>query len=204
MKIQKDGRETFSFDTRDVLKAQMQLASLGDKAGLVLSRAVNRALSNMSKNIRKQVVKRYHVKPMQVGKTVHIAKRASPADPTAKIRSTGRHIPLSGFKFRPRINAHREEYGRYSPSAYRGAVEKGSTYKRLGGRRKPFMQHVKNGNYISVRRISADPYERKLEGVYGPAVPQMLKNQDVLDAVYHEAGIMMSKRVYHDLDRMLK
>lgn len=204
MKIYGDSREAFTFNPVGVFNAQTRLASVGDKANLILSRAVNRSLSNVSKNIRQQTVDRYHVKPMQVGKTIRVARKASFSDPTALIRSVGRHLVLSSFKFGPRRNAYRIKRGQYSPSAFKASVEKGSSYERLIGRRKPFMQHVKNGNYISVRRVSDSIHEKKLEGVYGPAVPQMLKNQEIQDAVGHEAEIMMSKRVIHELDRLLK
>lgn len=197
-----NSREVFSFDTRDVLKAQMKLASLGDNANLILSRAVNRSLSNVSKNMRKQVVDRYHVKPMRVGKTIRVTRKASVGNPTAHIRSIGRHITLTSFQMTPRRSPKRLKSGKYSPPVYEAAVRKDRGLRRLAGNPKPFIQRVNNGNVISVRRISED--SRKLEGVYGPAVPQMLKNQEILSIINHDAEIMMSKRVTHELDRLLK
>ncbi len=197
-----DSKEIFTFDTGDVLKAQMKLARLRDNANLVLSRAVNRSLSNVSKNMKKQVVERYHVKPMQVGKTIRVTRRASVSNPTAHIRSTGRHITLKSFQMTPGRRSRRLKSGKYSPPVYKASVLKDHGLQRLSGTPKPFIQRVNNGNIISVRRISED--SRKIEGVYGPAVPQMLKNQEILKIINHDAEVMMSKRVTHEFDRLLK
>lgn len=205
MRKQSGSKEFFTFDTGDIVEAQKRLSHLGDKANLIMSRAVNRSLSNVSKNMKSQVVKRYRIKSERVGRTIKVTRRASASHPTAQIRSVGRHITLTSFQMTPgrRINIKKGgKHGKPDPKVYKAAVKKGQGLQRLSGNPKPFIQRVNNGNVISVRRIS--PYSRSLEAVYGPAVPQMIKNREIMDIITREAEIMTSKRINHEIDQMMK
>ena len=202
MSKRRGSTEAITFDTREILEAQRRLSNLGEKANLILSRAVNRSLSNVSKNMKSQVVKRYRVKSERVGRTIKIVRRASVSKPTAQIRSVGRHITLTSFHMTPGRIPRKIKSGKYSPLMYKAAVKKGQGLQRLSGNPKPFIQRVNSGNVISVRRIS--PYSRSLEAVYGPSVPQMIKNQEILDIIAHEAETMTSKRINHEIVRMMK
>lgn len=203
MSRQVGSKETLMFDVGDILEAQEKLLNLGNKANLILSRAVNRSLSNVSKNIRNQVSEEYLLKPSRVGKTIKTERKATVNDPTALIVSIDRHPTLSSFYFKSvRKGSKKMKSGKFRPSAYRAAVKHGDSHL-LSGRPKPFMQRV-NGNLISVRRISDNPGERKLEGVYGPAIPQMLKNREILDVITAESSEIFRNRVVHELDRTMK
>lgn len=206
-----DSKEIFTFDTGDIVEAQKRLSHLGDKANLIMSRAVNQSLSNVSKNMKKQVSERYRIKSGRVGEAIRVARRASADNPTAQIRSVGRHITLTSFKMTPgRIinfkkytkSGKRRKHVSPDPKVYKAAVKQGQGLQRLSGNPKPFIQRVNNGNVISVRRIS--PYSRSLEAVYGPAVPQMIKNQEIMDIITREAEVTTSKRINHEIDQMMK
>lgn len=198
-----NGKSLLTFDTKEIRSIQLRMMKLGNQANLILSRVVNRSISSISKNMKEQVTDEYRLKSARVKKTIQTKRKATANNPTALIVSKDRHPTLTSFYFKSvRKGSKKMKNGKFRPSVYEGAVKEGGTHA-LSGRPKPFLQRV-NGNLISVRRVSDDPGERKLEGVYGPAVPQILKNKEILDAITVEASKMFHKRIDHELDRALK
>lgn len=75
--------------------------------------------------------------------------------------------------------------------------------KRHSRQPKPFVAQMKNGHVGLFRRKSNDR-KATLKGVYGPAIPQLLKKQEIMDKVEEEATQVLLKRIDHEINRVLK
>ncbi|WP_432643396.1 hypothetical protein [Acidaminococcus sp.] len=86
-------------------------------------------------------------------------------------------------------------------SKYKAALRQYGVFvaiKRSGGGRvaRSFML---NGNFMA--RVGKERYPVK--GLYGPAVPQLFGNPDVMEQMQERGGEMFGSRLEHELDRLL-
>ena len=187
----------------DPVEVERKLGDLSHKANLVMSRASNRTITNVTKNIKSEVKKKYRIKSSDIGKTI-TAKRASVNQPFASVISTDRHPNLAKFKVSPNRPVKVLKSKKRSPKAYRAAVERTNSGIYLAGENKPFIaiMHNKQKDFTGLfQRKSVK--SRRLKGVYGPAVPQMLKNDAVMRVINQEASEMMMKRVEAEIKHLL-
>ena len=76
---------------------EARLGSLKSKAPLALSRAINRAVTNVKKNMGKETAALYYVSSGDVKKTIRVVK-ATRASLKAAVISSGGPVELSKFK----------------------------------------------------------------------------------------------------------
>ncbi|HBA70251.1 MAG TPA: hypothetical protein DCZ40_12975 [Lachnospiraceae bacterium] len=207
-----------SIDDREVEK---KLGKLAYKAELVMRRASNRAISTVTGSISQEVPKRYLVKAAQVRSTLR-TYRANGSLPFASVVVKGRHPGLEKFYVNPMTPARRQKGGGYNPMAYEAKVKKHGGVKFLEGDNKPFVAIMDNGHIGVFRRkndterkhqrIFRSKYKVKknksradntIIGVYGPAIPQMVKNEEIMLIVIKKASQMMLKRAEHEIGRLL-
>ena len=183
----------------DPVEVERKLGDLSHKANLVMSRASNRTITNVTKNMKSEVKKKYRIKSSDIGKTI-TTKRASVNQPFASVISTDRHPNLAKFKVSPNRPVKVLKSKKRSPKAYRAAVERTNSGIYLTGENKPFIATMQNGFTGLFQRKSVK--SRRLKGVYGPAVPQMLKNDAVMRVINQEASEMMMKRVEAEIKHL--
>ena len=183
----------------DPVEVERKLGDLSHKANIVMSRASNRTITNVTKNMKSEVKKKYRIKSSDIGKTI-TAKRASVNQPFASVISTDRHPNLAKFKVSPNRPVKVLKSKKRSPKAYRAAVERTNSGIYLTGENKPFIATMQNGFTGLFQRKSVK--SRRLKGVYGPAVPQMLKNDAVMRVINQEASEMMMKRVEAEIEHL--
>lgn len=184
----------------DTAEVEAKLGELSHKANLVMMRAANRTVTNVTKNMKSEVSKKYRIKSSDVGKTIR-TQRASIGQPYAKVISQDRHANLGKFKVSPNRPVKILKSKKRSPHAYRAAVEKTNQGTYLMGDTKPFVATMKNGFTGLFQRKSTS--NKTLKGVYGPAVPQMLKNTGVMQVINNEASEMMMKRVEVEIEHLM-
>lgn len=182
------------------------LGDLSHRANLIMSRAANRTISNVSKNIKKEVSARYRIKSTDIAKTLKVT-RASTSHPYAVVESKDVHQNLAYFKVSPLRKGRILKSGKRSPRVYRASVKKGGSFGSLTGNGKqiPFVTTIKKNGFTGVfqRKRGIEGLAGYIEGVYGPAIPQTIKNREVMKAISTEANETMTKRLKHEINQMV-
>lgn len=206
--------ECFSFNMSLDSNADDVAGRLGDlsrKASLVMSRAINRTTGHVKTRMSEEAVKRYHVKITKIKRTISVAKKATVGDPSAKILSIGEHPNLISFKVKQSSSWRKlKPSGKRVPKFYLASVKKDSGWKPLtGGAAKPFVASPKKGGVAVFRRLLKHEKAKYpnvksgIIGIGGPAIPQMIKNKDIMSEVNKDANEMMAKRLDHEIKRIL-
>lgn len=194
------------------------LGRLGNQANKIMARAANSAMSNTSKNMKKEVSARYHIASKEVGKTIR-KQKASPSKPSARIVSRGRRPNLAKFKVSPLRRYKIKKSGGRDPDVYKYSIKKGSVLKAFDSSPKPFVVNYNCSPKVFQRKtedeistMTGKKRNRKdlrgkspnnINALYGPSVPQMLKKEEILEKITQEANQMMQKRMAHEIERIL-
>lgn len=169
-------------------------------APLVVSRAINRAIQNVKKNMGKETSARYFISSGDVKKTVNVTK-ASKSNLKAAAISQGGGIALSIFKVNPGTPVRYRGKSR-SPKVYKAGVKKSGGVKPLNGDPKSFVAVMKSGHKGVFTRISGDGLPIKQN--YGPSVPQMVKNEDIMKIINKDANETLKKRIDAEVSNILR
>lgn len=195
---------------------ESMLGDLSRKAGLVMSRASNRAAITARQSFWDGTKERYRVTKADVIGSIRI-KKAFKNHPYATLISSGTHRGLEKFKVSPFRPLKFTKRRKRSPHVYKAAVMKNQGLKPLDGNPKPFVAVLSNGHKgVFVRkdvsrlnkgkyrhRRGKEKYRNFIKSVQGPAIPQILKNKDILETVINNANDTMVKRVEHEIDIIL-
>ena len=177
-------------NAHELRKVEMRLGEYKSKAPAVISRALNRVASNAKTNINRKTREIYVVKAKDINQTM-IIKRANSTKLTAFIISRGQRMPLERFKYSPK-----KPRPKNPPTALKIGVKKGSTKDLLHA----FVAEI-NGNKIMTRvGKSRLPIKR----MYGPAVPQMVKNEEIRRYVERQAELLYKQRLTHEIKRIIE
>lgn len=173
----------------------IQLGRLRHKTPAVVARAANKAAIKARTDIDKETTDRYLTKKAAVRKTSTL-HRATYATMTARLVYTDGFRNLTRWSGRPGGNAVRpmKAHQRFdkNPRNYFAHVMKKNGHKALaGGGEIPFIQIPKNGVMLLFRRTGRSRYP--IKGVAAPAIPQIVKNRETMQAVGVKAFDVMSK-----------
>lgn len=183
-----------------VEEIEKKLGNLKSKAPTVVCRAINRAAQKARTETKREVANKYFISQGDVLKTIRLTK-ASTANLSAQLTSKGGPIALSKFKVSPERGVKRTKRG-YSPSVYKAGVEKSGGMKPLSGSPKAFIAGFSSGHSGVMTRISAR--RLPLKQLYGPAVPSMIKNDEVIERVQKEATETLEKRIDAEINNILQ
>lgn len=205
----------------DTEEVEAALGTLARKANAVMSRASNRTVGTVKKTMQKEASSRYRIKSGDVGRTIR-THRATVSRPYASIKSYGEHIGLEKFIVSPNRPVQVMKGNKRTPRVYKAAVRKSQSLVPLAGDRKPFVAIMKNGHQGVFRRKTGTETgkrrrfklstfnkrkkrkDNQITGVYGPSVPQMIKNTEVMQIINQNAAEMMQQRLKHEIDFELK
>jgi len=179
---------------------EKKLGNLKRKAPVVLYRAINRAAQKAKTETKREVANKYFISQGDVLKTIRLTK-ASSAKLSAELISKGGPIALSKFKVSPKRGVKRTKRG-YSPNVYRAGVEKSGGMKPLSGSPKAFIAGFSSGHSGVMTRISTR--RLPLKQLYGPAVPSMIKNEEVIEKIQNEAADTLEKRIEAEINNILQ
>lgn len=183
-----------------VEEIEKKLGNLKSKAPTVVCRAINRAAQKARTETKREVANKYFISQGDVLKTIRLTK-ASTANLSAQLTSKGGPIALSKFKVSPKRGVKRTKRG-YSPSVYKAGVEKSGGMKPLSGSPKAFIAGFSSGHSGVMTRISAR--RLPLKQLYGPAVPPMIKNDEVIERIQKEATETLEKRIDAEINNILQ
>lgn len=167
-------------------KAQKYLAGVPKGFETAMMRSLNRALQEGRTAAVRETTKQYTIKARDVRPTFKM-QRASRADLSASLESNGGRLPLSTFTHRPTTDttgANRKQV--------RVGVKKGGL-KPLG------QAFVHNGRILQRLGRTSYPVQQK----FGPSIPSMLDNDEVVDKVVETMGKSVEKRLEHEVGRIL-
>ncbi|WNF36411.1 phage tail protein [Bacillaceae bacterium IKA-2] len=175
-------------DEKMLNDVQNTLGEFHKKAPNAIANALNRGVSNMNSNARKEIRKQYNIKAGDVSPTLK-AFRASRASLGASVQSKGGVIPLDRFKVSPKtINPRRK-------SPIKAAVKKGGT-KSLGS---GFMADINGPKIFRRSGKSRLPIQR----LFGPSVPQMLESEIIREEIQQKGQETFENRLEHEVKRIL-
>lgn len=169
-------------------RAQKLLSEVPSGAETALMRALNRAAQSGKSQAVKEVRARYTVKAGDIRKTLTTTK-ATRTNLEAEIVSRGSPLSLAAFKHTPKTDTTGAARKRV-----RVAVKKEGGLKPLG---QAFVWRGKIMQRIGKTRL---PIEKKI----GPAVPSMIGNPDVVEAIEEKTQETVVKRLDHEVNRILK
>ena len=179
---------------------ELRLGNMKKNAPLVLSRAINRAVSNVKKNMGKETSSLYYISSGNVKKTVNITKATKSKLKAAAI-SQGSGIALSKFKVNPGTPVKYRGTSR-SPKVYRAGVKKSGGVKPLDGNPKSFIAVMKSGHVGVFSRLGGEGLP--IKQLYGPSVPQMVKNENIMEKINREANETLQKRIDAEISNILQ
>jgi hypothetical protein len=201
---------TIEIDETEIKK---RLGTLSEYSGKVMSRAVNRAYPTGKTTIARETRKRYLITAKEINdsKTLHITK-ATPSSPTAILEYTGGHRNLAWWNNKRAVTPNtiiHWSHGIPNVRTYKAAVMRGTPKQELIGEdnNKPFIQRVRKGersDFTGLFRRNGSDRNSKLVSVQAPAIPQIIKNEEVMAQFRRAAGPMLQKRLEHEIDVVLK
>lgn len=123
---------------------EKRLGNMKKNAPTVVSRAINRAVRNVKKNMGKETSERYFITSGEVKKTVNVVKATKSRLKAAAI-TQGAGIALSKFKVNPKTPVRYHGSSR-TPKVYLAGVKKAGGVKPLDGNPKPFIAVMGSGH----------------------------------------------------------
>lgn len=190
----------------DINNIKQRLGRFEDKAPTVLSRAINRTVASVKTDIKRQVTKKYVISSTNVGATLKDVK-ANKNKLSGHVTSTGAVIPLGKFKVTPqKVVTYRD--GEPNPTHYSTSVFRKESPKPLVHDPKAFVAVMKNGHGGVFERVwgkksKVNPNKEVIQQRFGPSVPQMIKNADVIDIIKNKAESTLSKRIDAEINYIL-
>lgn len=175
-------------DAAAVRDVERKLGPLARKAPNAISNALNRAVTNINSNVKKEVRSKYHIKAGDVSDTLDV-RRANAADLSAHVISKGKVIGLDKFKVSPKtVNPKRK-------GQLKIAVKKEGTKQILGA----FV-----ANLHGIKVFERDGKKRSpISRLMGPSVPQMIGNEDIVAKIEREGQLTYDRRLEHEINYLL-
>lgn len=177
----------FDVDKKAFERASSLLSEVPDGIQTAMMRAMNRALQEGRTAGTKAVAKAYTLKQKDIRPTFAMHK-ATRARLEADLTSRGRNVPLSSYAHKPRTDTTGSRRKEVRVSVKRGGmhalgqgfISRGRVMQRLGATRLP------------------------VEQKYGPSVPGLVGNEDVVERISETLGSAVEKRLAHETERLLK
>ena len=183
-----DAIEAWSKATRGIIKpAEFNRA---------LSRAINRTIAEVRTEAFKQATSQYTIKSKDISNTVRTTT-ASPTSLSAEARFTGGRIPLLKFIVKPA--------GGFS---FKGMSRQGRPQlfvqiRKDGGGPADGLFAAKLGE--ATRIYSRSGKEKfPIKSATGPSIVSMVGNEEAVAAIQGRADIALSKRLDHEMKRVLE
>lgn len=172
-------------------KVKAALKDQPRKVNLVLSRSVNRTVTNVKSNISKKVREEYVIKASDIKASLTITK-ATTARPYATVKSEGKRIDLTKFRLSPS-----EPRPQNPPKkGYKVQVKKTEGLKIVP---RGFLADAKNSVGF-FQRVGSGRYP--IKRLMGPSIPEMIGKKTIISWVEDQANTMLAQRVEHELQRI--
>lgn len=185
---------------------------VGKDLNKAIKQAANRASAHTAKKIGEEVNKNYLISAKKAGKIAQ-RQKATISKPYSKILIHGMHPNLGDFRVNPRTRPRITKTGKRTPTAYFARVKKDKSGGYLREKPKPFIAKMPSGKVglfqrktekelESMRRRNSFKGKRhndNIKGVYGPALPQMVKSPEMWDSIAEESQTYFVERLIHEV-----
>jgi len=169
------------------------------------SKALNRVGQGVMTEASRKVRETYNIKAADVKDALRIVLSPSGAG-EVEIKAKGRNLPLTHFKLTPKQPNPKR------PKTVKVAVRRGDTkkigpaYLLLGSSRLRVMKRQKPTGQGKPRVLNAKGHrpELPIEELFGPAVPVLLNEPQVIRHIEQQAEERMEKRLDHEINRILR
>lgn len=188
-------------EVKNIDEIERRLGNLKKKAPNVIANAINRTVTNIKKNMASETSKKYNITSTDVKKTISIS-RASRSNLIGKTVSKSSPIVLSKFKVSPNSPVKYGNKGKRTPKVYKVSVRKGKADKKLDADPKAFIAIMKSGHKGLFVRTTDNSLP--IKQLYGPSVPQMIKNEDSMKKIEEEAQSTLNKRIDAEINNLLR
>lgn len=176
-------------DAERLRAIQSQLGDFAHKAPEVTSSALNRAMTNMASNLPKKIRENYHVKAGTVKDTLKVTK-STKSTLKAEVRSSGKVIGLDHYKVNPKtVQPRRKKQLKIAVG------KKGGTKQIMGA-------FIANLNGVKVFK-RAGKERLTINRLFGPSVPQMADEENIVEYVNQQGYITFEKRLENGVNRIL-
>lgn len=203
-----------------------------NKSSTALSNAINRAATTAQatmKNSSQGVPSMYRIKSNETQKAIKI-KRANRNDLIAVVKVRGRTRPLYGFAVSPKTRV-RSSGKSIRPGRYKAAIYKSRRMEPLDKtENKPFVTRTKSGvmgvfsrmnksnpdnlieknvrvfkkNKNKVKSYRYKVTKEKLQMHFGPSIPQMVDNTEIMFRLRKGIRNTLEKRLDHELNQIIR
>ena len=177
-----------NIDEEQFIRAKELLKTIPKAAEKAAVRAINRSVAAGKAAIPKEIKKVYSYKK-GLGKTI-VAIRANTGNLTGVVKAEGAPQSLSKFKLYPK-----------SPPKRKSLVKAGVKTGGLKPIPSAFVAKMKSGHIGAFVREGKRRWP--IKGLYGPSVPQMFANDDVLKPVAKRAQEVLAERFEHEVQAIL-
>lgn len=182
-------------DTEELKQVAVELVAFPKVAPKAMAAALNRTISTVKTDMRREAVASYEVKSADVAKSLSVRK-ASPSRLTAEALSVGRPIALAHFKIKPR-----KPMAGKTRRKVMVKIKKSEGYVALNIKPSAFVQNP-NG---AINVFQREGKKRlPIKRLYSLSVPQMINNPEVLNRITVKAHETLDKRVKHEIEYRLK
>lgn len=158
-----------------------------------INKAVYWTLNRVSDGVKTDLVNegktRYYIKPGEIRKSFEV-KKASSNDLELILKSRGKRKNLSEYFISPKSP-------KKGMQGIQAAVKRDGV-KYIGGAF--FIK--RGGKYRAYLRVGKGRWD--IESITSPAIPQILKNPEIVKIVEEKAGERFSKRIEHETSRILQ
>lgn len=184
----------------DIKEIQKRLKDQQDKAPTVMSRAINKTITEVSKLMAKEAQEHYIVKAGAAKKTLRVRKSNKSSLSGEVLSSSGEKVKLFGFKVSPT-----KPKPASPPAFYKSQVRRDSGLKCLGGsedRSAAFVAVMKSGHkgiferQAGARRRSprkGRPNDEPIAELYGMSIPYMFGTKRLSDTILDKGQAFLHK-----------
>lgn len=193
-------------DAGQVAEVAARLGNLRNKTNLVLSRAANEAMVKAATEIKREVTDRNALRYRDV-ESILKKYRATQRNSVARLTYTDGFINLAGWSGghgRSVVRPWKTHDGDGPPDSYSAYVKKANAGGRTlyGDDPNPFLQiSKKTGDVRLFRRTGRSRFP--IKGVAAPAVPQVVHEKPVMDAIQNKVYTKMVQRIDHQIVHLL-
>lgn len=170
----------------------IEKVSLNTKKAAMYS--VNRVVQRTRTDTTREAAKDYFVRVGDVRKAI-VVKKANMTTLTGYITATGKPLELKQFKVNPMKVQHRGRKNR----RLRARVKRNSGGNMLNGAFVAVLKDHKEENIYE--RVGKERYI--LKKLFGPSIPQMIKNEDVIDRISKTAEQRLNDETNRQIERLL-
>lgn len=178
----------FSISTEKLESAQKLLSHIPGGVQRALASSLNRVIEGVRTDLAREGKEKYYAKSSDIRKSFHVKKTTS-ADLQAILMSRGKRLNLREYFISPKV-PKKNMHGLQAAVKRDGVknisqaflIKRGSSYKA----------------YLRTGRGRMD-----IEPITSPAIPQILKNPEIIKFVEEKASERFDKRMQHEVSRIL-